>query len=68
MDILSMSSVYDIRVLFIIIIIKVLRCSQLLLAASKIFNSNFFVHLWGHTVYINILKRKSKLLTNKLLS
>lgn len=64
MDISSMSSVYDIRVLFIIIIIKVLRCSQLLLAASKIFSSNFFVHLGRHTVYINILKRKSKLLTN----
>lgn len=64
MAILSMSSVYDTRVLFIIIIIKVLRCSQLLLTASKNFNSNFFVHLWGHIVYINILKRKSKLLTN----
>lgn len=33
MDISSMSSVYDIRVFFIIIIVKALRCSQLLLAA-----------------------------------
>lgn len=42
MDISSMSSVYNISVFFfIIIIIEVLRCAQLLLKTSKSFNAVF---------------------------